>query len=206
MYPACCWGGKTSIAKRRPSKVGDVADDTQLNLAGVLNGVLGASPTCDFGDDWEHELVIDGTKSATDGRRYPMCVARQRIAAMYGASEIPGRYSRLKNGLNGWTENFDPRSSPSKLSTPGSLLGNALCTRLNDRLPVESGADNRRRYTPERRVRRSIPTTSSLDDKRKVGQKKSLDYIPNRNISNLRESSFSENPNFSLQAKAVNQR
>jgi len=59
-----------------PCQVDDVADDTRLTLAGVMkSGVRRFTYTYDFGDDWEHEIVIEGKKAATDGRRYPICIA-----------------------------------------------------------------------------------------------------------------------------------
>jgi len=59
-----------------PTTVDDVADDMRLTLAGVIkSGVRRFFYTYDFGDDWEHEIVIEGKKAAIDGLRYPICIA-----------------------------------------------------------------------------------------------------------------------------------
>jgi Plasmid pRiA4b ORF-3-like protein len=77
------WGGfhlyAFEISGRRygdPTTVDDVADDMRLTLAGVIkSGVRRFFYTYDFGDDWEHEIVIEGKKAAIDGLRYPICIA-----------------------------------------------------------------------------------------------------------------------------------
>ena len=59
-----------------PTMVDDVANDRRLTLAGVIkSGVRRFFYTYDFGDDWEHEIVIERKKAAIDGLRYPTCVA-----------------------------------------------------------------------------------------------------------------------------------
>jgi len=62
-----------------PARVDDVADDERLTVGGVLKaGVKRFTYTYDFGDDWEHEIVIEGRKAAVGGRRYPACTAGKR--------------------------------------------------------------------------------------------------------------------------------
>jgi hypothetical protein len=58
---------KFEIAERRygdPSNTDDVADDTRLTVGGVVtSGVGRATYRYDFGDDWEHEIVIERQES-----------------------------------------------------------------------------------------------------------------------------------------------
>lgn len=62
-----------------PARVDDVKDDMRLTVTGVLkSGVRRFTYTYDFGDDWEHDIVIEAKKAAVDGRRYPGCTAGKR--------------------------------------------------------------------------------------------------------------------------------
>jgi len=104
-----------------PSKVDDVADDTRLTLAGVMkSGVRRLTYTYDFGDDWEHEIVIEGKKTATDGRRYPICVAGKMncppedCGGVWGYRDflaaIADPSSSKAEEWSDWTErDFDPK-------------------------------------------------------------------------------------------------
>jgi hypothetical protein len=70
---------KFEIAERRygdPSNTDNVADDRRLTVGGVMtSGVRRFTYRYDFGDDWEHEIVIERQGPAVDGRRYPACTA-----------------------------------------------------------------------------------------------------------------------------------
>ena len=62
-----------------PAMVDHVADDTRLTIGGVMkSGVRRFTYTYDFGDNWEHEIVIEGKRAAMAGRRYPACIAGRR--------------------------------------------------------------------------------------------------------------------------------
>ena len=62
-----------------PSTVDDVADEERVTLNGVLkSGVARFTYTYDFGDTWEHTIVLEGQSPPGDGRRYPACVAGKR--------------------------------------------------------------------------------------------------------------------------------
>src|SRR5215470_12897405 len=62
-----------------PARVDDVANDTRLTVGGVMKwGVGRFTYTYDFGDDWEHEIVVEGKRAAIEGRRYPACIAGRR--------------------------------------------------------------------------------------------------------------------------------
>jgi hypothetical protein len=80
------WGGHHlyvfDVAGRSygdPARVDDVADDERLTVGGVLKaGVKRFTYTYDFGDDWEHEIVVEERKAAVGSRRYPACTAAKR--------------------------------------------------------------------------------------------------------------------------------
>jgi len=62
-----------------PREVDDAADEARLTVDGVLrSGVSRFTYTYDFGDDWEHSIVIEGKRPAVDGQAYPACVAGRR--------------------------------------------------------------------------------------------------------------------------------
>ncbi|MHB1469443.1 MAG: plasmid pRiA4b ORF-3 family protein [Solirubrobacteraceae bacterium] len=51
-------------------------DERGMTLGGLLAGAGGrAGYVYDFGDDWEHELILERTLPAEPGMRYPVCVA-----------------------------------------------------------------------------------------------------------------------------------
>jgi Plasmid pRiA4b ORF-3-like protein len=70
------------IADRRygePGTVDDVADEERLTLSRcVKSGVVRFTYTYDFGDDWEHAVVIEKSQLLLEGGRYPACVAGKR--------------------------------------------------------------------------------------------------------------------------------
>jgi Plasmid pRiA4b ORF-3-like protein len=94
------WGGHHlyvfDVAGRSygdPARVDDVADDERLTVGGVLKaGVKRFTYTYDFGDDWEHEIVIEGRLQlvTVDTRlvRLAREIARRRTVAVFGGTEI----------------------------------------------------------------------------------------------------------------------
>lgn len=62
-----------------PHAVDDVADEARLPLnALVKSGVARFSYTYDFGDNWEHSVVIERKQPPLDAPLYPACVAGKR--------------------------------------------------------------------------------------------------------------------------------
>jgi hypothetical protein len=56
-----------------------VANEQRLTLhALVKSGVARFAYTYDFGDDWEHSVLIEGRQPPAEGSRYPVCVAGKR--------------------------------------------------------------------------------------------------------------------------------
>src|SRR3954453_5392024 len=55
-----------------PREVGGAADEARLTVGGVLrSGVSRFSYTYDFGDNWEHSLVIEGERPPVGDQAYP---------------------------------------------------------------------------------------------------------------------------------------
>jgi len=57
----------------------DSSDEARTRLSRVVRGI-GAKfrYTYDFGDSWEHEIVVEDMIPAQEGVRYPICVAGER--------------------------------------------------------------------------------------------------------------------------------
>jgi hypothetical protein len=52
--------------------------------------------TYDFGDSWEHQIVIEKRLPAEPGRAYPSCLAGERHAPPEDCGGIPGYYNLLE--------------------------------------------------------------------------------------------------------------
>jgi hypothetical protein len=62
-----------------PRATDDVADEKRLTLGGVVkSGVTRFRYTYDFGDDWEHEVVIETAPPAEAAKSGPACIAGKR--------------------------------------------------------------------------------------------------------------------------------
>jgi hypothetical protein len=105
-----------------PSTTTRVVSETRLTLAGVRNkGVTRFTYTYDFGDSWEHLIVIEGTVPRVAGQHYPACVDGQRACppedcgGVYGyanllearADPTHPRHEELSEWLR---EDFDPEA------------------------------------------------------------------------------------------------
>jgi len=105
-----------------PSLVDDVADEKRVTLNGLRkSGVKSFVFTYDFGDDWEHGVVIEKAEAAAPGQARPVCVAGARncppedCGGVWGYAELleiladpdhPEREERME-----WIgEDFDPEA------------------------------------------------------------------------------------------------
>jgi hypothetical protein len=62
-----------------PRNADDVADENRLTLSGLLkSGVTRFAYTYDFGDNWEHAVVIEKALPTDAANAYPACVAGKR--------------------------------------------------------------------------------------------------------------------------------
>jgi len=105
-----------------PANTDDVADDSRLTVGGVMtSGVKRFTYRYDFGDDWEHEIVVERKGPAVDGRRYPVCIAGKRncppedCGGVWGYGDIlaalAGPSSSAAEELLEWVgQDFDPEA------------------------------------------------------------------------------------------------
>jgi hypothetical protein len=57
----------------------DVADEARLTLNGLVkSGISRLRYTYDFGDNWEHDILIEKAPPASGATAYPACVAGKR--------------------------------------------------------------------------------------------------------------------------------
>ena len=62
-----------------PDSLDEVADEERLTLNKVLNtGVSRFTYTYDFGDNWEHTVLIERPRQPLESGRYPACIAGKR--------------------------------------------------------------------------------------------------------------------------------
>ena len=62
-----------------PSNTDRVINARRMTLDALVNpGVTRFSYTYDFGDDWEHTIVIEKAPSVSDAANYPACIAGKR--------------------------------------------------------------------------------------------------------------------------------
>jgi hypothetical protein len=104
-----------------------------------LAGRVGAEFTYvyDFGDDWEHQLLLEAIMLPDADAFYPRCVRGERngppedVGGPLGYMEYVdalanGRHPRHKE-LTGWRGRFDPEDF--SLDRINAMLKNAFCTR-----------------------------------------------------------------------------
>jgi hypothetical protein len=73
------------------------ASEHTARLSGVL-GKAGAKAvyTYDFGDTWEHEIVVEKILPSEEGQTYPLCVAGKRHGPPEDCGGPPGYYNLLQ--------------------------------------------------------------------------------------------------------------
>lgn len=90
-----------------------------------LRQVLAAGRTVidylyDFGDGWEHRLIVDDVRAGEPGVAYPRYVGGEHAAPPEDSGGIPGFYNKLEiaadpqhpdhDDIVGWLEGYDPRT------------------------------------------------------------------------------------------------
>ena len=79
----------------------------------------------DFGDGWEHDVVVESIESPEDGNRYPVCLAGKRACPPENIGGVPGYQKLLRvladpndpehDHIASWSpEGFDPASFDPK--------------------------------------------------------------------------------------------
>jgi pRiA4b ORF-3-like protein len=101
-------------------------------------GKVGAKAmyTYDFGDRWEHGIVVEKVLPPEPGAAYPLCGGGKLQGPPEDCGGIPGYYNLLEAIRDpptrnirtcwiGWAATTTPRPSPSRMSTGDSPLSNA---------------------------------------------------------------------------------
>jgi hypothetical protein len=110
--------GKTTYGPDPEDELG-YADETKARLADVARVRTRIGYEYDFGDGWEHELVVEARTVAKDGRAYPACIAGEGACppedcgGVYGFAELKevlaGPDSEERDEMLEWIdEDFDP--------------------------------------------------------------------------------------------------
>ena len=138
IHAAMGWEGHhlyvSDVPRRRygdPAPVDGVADDARLTVGGVLKSGVGRFS---FGDDWVHEIVIEGMKVAAGGRRYPVSAAGKKNCQM-SASHPLAISARAQNPSG--REQSDRGASP-----PGGARDNGNRLRMNLKSATETTSEH----------------------------------------------------------------
>ena len=110
--------GKTTYGPDPEGEIG-YADETKARLADVARVRTRIGYEYDFGDSWEHELVVEARTVAEDGQTYPACIAGEGACppedcgGVYGFAELKevlaGPDSAERDEMLEWAdEDFDP--------------------------------------------------------------------------------------------------
>jgi Plasmid pRiA4b ORF-3-like protein len=121
------------------ARVDDVTDDMRLTVGGIMkSGVRRFIYTYDFGDDWEHEIVIEGKRPAVDGRRYPACTAGKRncppedCGGVWGYREFLAALADPSRArADEWSELIEQGFDPEQFSV--EVVDARIGARLNSR-------------------------------------------------------------------------
>jgi hypothetical protein len=110
--------GKTTYGPDPEEELG-YADETKARLADVARVRTRIGYEYDFGDGWEHELVVEARTIAEDGQTYPACLAGEGACppedsgGIYGFAELKellaGPDSEERDEMLEWVdEDYDP--------------------------------------------------------------------------------------------------
>lgn len=131
-----------------PKMLEAAADQARYRLSRLVkDGIRKFAYTYDFGDNWEHSVVVEGREPAVPGMRYPACVAGKRngppedCGGMWGFQELldilatpdhPEREERLEWVGGAYDpEDFNIQSADARLAARfGSSTGRRKASRL----------------------------------------------------------------------------
>jgi hypothetical protein len=121
-----------------PGAVDDVADETRVTLNGLIkSGVTRFAYTYDFGDNWDHALVIEKSLPAVEALSRPICTAGKRKCPPEDCGG-PWGYRELLDVLadpahpehaerREWLgEDFDPRAIAFGIFGPSDAVGGSV--------------------------------------------------------------------------------
>jgi hypothetical protein len=112
-----------------PRSVGDVADEERVTLKDLItSGVARFAYTYDFGDNWEHALVVEKRLPDIEALSRPICTAGKRRCPPEDCGS-PWGYRKLleilailliqstPSGVSGWVKTSIPTTSIPKSQT-----------------------------------------------------------------------------------------
>ena len=102
-----------------PEAGDDFADTSAMTMGRVVkSGATRFTYTYDFGDDWEHSIVIEKPQPVVPGQLYPACVAGKRACPPENCGGFPGYANVLRvlgkaeseddRDLREWVGSYDP--------------------------------------------------------------------------------------------------
>jgi hypothetical protein len=111
--------GRVSFGEPSPDYLGKMLDAKKVELRGVVQDEKDQfNYIYDFGDGWEHDLIVEHALTPETGKHYPICLAGERACPAEDCWGIGG-YARLLAALSGpktddernlveWAGDFDP--------------------------------------------------------------------------------------------------
>ncbi|HXE63961.1 MAG TPA: plasmid pRiA4b ORF-3 family protein [Bryobacteraceae bacterium] len=137
--------GKQRFGKPDPMERAFGGPRTASERTALLSTLLGrvrakAVYTYDFGDSWDHEIVVEKFLTSEPGRDYPVCLAGERRGPPEDCGGLPGFYNLL-----------------DAMSDPGHEQHEELIEWLGYRFDPEAFSvdEVNRRLTPARRRRKN---------------------------------------------------
>jgi len=76
----------------------EFTDERSVRFGDLDLGNGGLRYTYDFGDDWEHDIVVESVGTAEDGERYPRCIGGEGACPPENCGGAPG-YEHLREIL-----------------------------------------------------------------------------------------------------------
>jgi len=78
-----------------PDEFDNSVKSPQISIAAALAGHTSFQYTYDFGDNWEHEVLVEGITASDKNFNYPICVGGENACPPEDCHGVPG-YANLK--------------------------------------------------------------------------------------------------------------
>jgi hypothetical protein len=102
--------GKVSYAEPGPGQSGTTLNSKKMELRAVARKEKDTLMYIyDFGDGWEHKLIVEKISAPKSGKDYPLCLGGERACPPEDCGGIPG-YEMLLSALAG-PKNADERKT-----------------------------------------------------------------------------------------------
>ena len=107
-----------------PDAIDDVVNEERLTMNTVAKSAgRRFNYTYDFGDNWQHEIVIEGKKPLVDGRGYPSCIAGKRNCPPEDCGGRSHAERQVQNCDDGEPGALEQTSSPETHIVRGKVHG-----------------------------------------------------------------------------------